>query len=333
MFTARELAGQAAVQRLTPEEQEVEDCCGHTRANTQATVAAVAATPAAESTVDGKAENGFPSREASSHKRPMETHTHADMEDGKDANVVQDQGYMAETDAGRGEQGRLLDGDDARSMDVELVAQEASATEEEEEGDGDVEIVSEEGGVVSPSQPKAAELAATRSPSENHRNQGDDFPDQRKAEGGSNSEKMDSSEEAEPVSSASSPRQQLTPASTPQPSRPPSPLDELVAMGFPRDAATEALSACGGSIPDAAYRLVTSLNSDGGNAEEHTNGNGSTDHSIAAGSELTTSTTHDTGGAGETVRLSRDVRLQRGAETIAAYPDRRIALQVCFSKG
>lgn len=94
-----------------------------------------------------------------------------------------------------------------------------------------------------------------------------------------------------------------------------SPLDELVAMGFPRDAAEKALIASGWSIPDATYRLLTPGVSD----TVVVDGNGPADEVLGSAGGV---------GGGEGPRLSRDVRVQQAAERIAGYDDRSKAMKV-----
>lgn len=107
-------------------------------------------------------------------------------------------------------------------------------------------------------------------------------------------------------------------STAPVPPSQPSPVlvDELFAMGFPRDDAIMALSASGGSLPDAAYRLITPgvVRSTGGVAD------GEQERQVAGSGAG--------GSTGEEVHLPRDVRLQKEAELVASLGDRARAVQV-----
>lgn len=99
----------------------------------------------------------------------------------------------------------------------------------------------------------------------------------------------------------------------------PNPLDELLAMGFPREESAAALAATGGSIPDAAYRLLTSTVSSAALGSSPPVGGGAVgavDEPVVEGEGV------------HVTRLSRDVRLQKEADTIAGHGDIAVALQV-----
>lgn len=100
-------------------------------------------------------------------------------------------------------------------------------------------------------------------------------------------------------------------------------------MGFPREAATEALAASGGSIPDAAYRLLTPgmMPSTGtsGPASVAAAEHGAERHGQAFGEG---GSSGNSGGGQGGGRLPRDVRLQQAADRIAAHEDPARAVQV-----
>lgn len=312
IFSAAELAGQAAAQRLTPEEQEVEDCCGHTEGNKGATAAATAATPAA-ATPPAAADDGNASGSAgAAEERPSEetavTSLVSEMsvvsDDAMDEDVVELLGAPPPT-------GGISNSSTSNSTNETL--QERGA-HELRQGPGlaamDVPANADE----PPPAPQAdASTASATPPADTDRSR---------------------SPTPRPPSSPPSPSAPLSAPAAPAapPSRSPSPLDELLAMGFPRDAAVEALAASGGSIPDAAYKLLNP-------GMMASNGFGEGDAAataVAAEGGAGAGRNQAAGGGGEDegeVRLPRDVRLQHAADRIGGHGDRTRAAQVMFSLG
>lgn len=338
MLSARELAGQAAVQRLTPEEQEVEDCCGHTKGNKDAASAATAATPAATNT---PAAEKTPSSDVAAVAAAAGSGA---PDEGASSSMV---GGSAE-ETGVEQAGKRL----SAEVTVESLVSEMSvgspddvdaapSTAAAEAGDGSN---NGSGGII-------GEQTATTAATNDAMDVADETGDEQRA---AVQPAMDTSsypsgmDEEEPSESAAAPLSPPLSSSPPPPSLPPSepaaataspqrsapspsssPLDELLAMGFPREASMEALAASGGSIPDAAYRLLTPglAASDGGNAS-------------GAGADTAVVPAATDGGSGEEdqmanrdrvggeIRLPRDVRIQQAAERIGGHGDRARAVQV-----
>ncbi|CAM9264285.1 unnamed protein product [Ectocarpus sp. 13 AM-2016] len=340
MFSAGEMAGQAAVQRLTPEEQEVEDCCGHTKGNKHATAAATAATPAAAAPVTAAATSApaaTTTTRSSVAEGPHDCSSAVSGGEAGGAAEVEKEERLAETNAMASLVSEMsvtsddLDdgvapsltsaaagatsGDRGESTDVKTRRDEKRQAERGQglTGASAMDVTEEEGDVISVDPVGSPPLeAAAPTPL-----------------------KMD--EEPSPVARASPapsptpPPPTETPAAAatnlaPAPRTPDSSsLDELLAMGFPREAAVEALSAADGSIPDAAYRLLTPgmMESGRNNSSEAVGitaaGGGARGRQEAGG---------DTG-SDRGVRLPRDVRLQRAADRVAGHADRARAVQ-CF---
>ncbi|CAN0047645.1 unnamed protein product, partial [Ectocarpus sp. 8 AP-2014] len=331
IFSAGEMAGQAAVQRLTPEEQEVEDCCGHTKGNEHATAAAAPVTATAasasaaatttrlsvvqgpsdcSSAVSGGAAAG--AADVEKEERLAETNAMASLvsEMSVTSDDFDDGVALALTSAAAGattsrDRGGSIDGktrdDEERQAERGQGLTGASAMDmTEEEGDG-ISVDPVDSPPLETAAPTPLEMDEEPSPVAR----------------------------ASPSPSPTPPPPPETPAAAatnlaPAPRTPESSsLDELLAMGFPREAAVEALSASGGSIPDAAYRLLTPgmMESGRNNSSEAvgmTAAGGGAQGSREAGG--------DTGSEGG-VRLPRDVRLQRAADRVAEHADRARAVQ------
>lgn len=333
------MAGQAAVQRLTPEEQEVEDCCGHTKGNKYATAAATAATPAAAAPVTAAAASASAAATTtrlSVAQGPSDCSSAVSGRVAAGAAEVEKEERLAETNAM-----------------ASLVSEMSVTSDDFDDG-------------VAPALTSAAAGATSGDGggSTDGKTRGDEERQAERGQGLTGASAMDVTEEegegisVEPVDSPPleaaaptplemdeepSPVARASPAPSPTPPPPPetpaaaatnlapaprtpesSSLDELLAMGFPREAAVEALSASGGSIPDAAYRLLTPgmMGSGRNNSSEAvgmTAAGGGVQGSREAGG--------DTGSEGG-VRLPRDVRLQRAADRVAGHADRARAVQV-----
>lgn len=383
MFSAAELAGQAAVARLTPEEQEVEECCGHTSANKEAAEAAAAATRSGNATSQSARapeeceglEAGHVSDATPDLPRPWNSSGEAKAGDVEEMTASPDDA-AAQSFGDNAQEGdgclRELSGDGNIVSDIceggELAKPLAGTTAIEavkrEEVDNDMQGIdaatpADERGQLQ----KCPQMATTTGsgqerptlvpadPARRH----SEIPDEGSlttVQLSSTSERMDvdgddaddetgaalSSEVAVASGSAAPANPQKISRTTPPPpvqqplTRPtapttagiPQPLDELLAMGFPREDAVLALSATGGSIPDAAYRLLT--------APAATNTSGSRGQTtVGAEMEVDGVSYPEGGGSGqkaEVVRVSRDVRLHRAAETIAGHRDVVAAIQV-----
>eukprot|EP00752_Nemacystus_decipiens_P005702 g5160.t1 len=312
IFSATQMAGQAAVQRLTPEEQEVEDCCGHTEGNADATAAATAATatlPAAS--VLAAAAGDASVSPSPAHERPSAEKAVASLvsemsvasDDGEGADEGRAVGSGIPPPVGGGGDG----GGSSSSRNAEALRESASV-EQQRQGVTAMDVAEDDADQPPAPLPQgevSATSAATTPPA---------------------AHKLPSS--LPPPSPAPLAQASAAPAPTPTPApASPSPLDELLAMGFPRDAAAEALAASGGSIPDAAYRLLTpnmASNSSGdalatSAAAEERGGEAARGQAAGGGRS---------GGSGEgEVRLPRDVRLQRAADRIGGNGDRARAVQ------
>ena len=318
IFSASELAGQAAVQRLTPEEQEVEDCCGHTEGNKGATAAATAATPAATPTppvaVDVGDASGSPG--PAGERQFVETEVVSLV---SEMSVASDDamdeggcvGSGAPPPVGGSSSGSGVTNTDAlREREAGDQRQGVTAMDVPEAADELPPFPQAEVSMASATPPPAADKPPSPTPP---------FP---------SPSQSPVPAPAPPASAAAAPAP--TPAAVPA-SQSPSPLDELLAMGFPRDAAVEALAASGGSIPDAAYRLLTP-----GMMESNGSGGG-TATAAAAGGGSEAGANHAGGGGGSgggsegEVRLPRDVRLQHAADRIGGHGDRTRAVQVRIS--
>lgn len=332
-LSAGEMAGQAAVQRLTPEEQEVEDCCGHTKGNKHATAAATAATPASTAPVTAAA--AATTTRLSGTQGPSDSSSAVSGGVAAGAAEVEKEERFAET-----------------AM-ASLVSEMSVTSDDLDDG-------------IAPDLTSAAAAATSRDVggSTDGKTSGNEERQAERGQGLTRASAMDVTEEegegiaVEPVDSSSlktaapiplemdeepSSVAQASPAPSPTPPPPPeapaaaatnlalaprtpasSSLDELLAMGFPREAAVEALSASGGSIPDAAYRLLTPgmMESGRNNSSEAVGmaaaGGGAQGSGEAGG---------DAGGEGG-VRLPRDVRLQRAADRVAGQADKARAVQV-----
>ncbi|CBJ49209.1 conserved unknown protein [Ectocarpus siliculosus] len=286
IFSAGEMAGQAAVQRLTPEEQEVEDCCGHTKG-----VAAGAA--------EVEKEERLAETNAMASSVSEMSVTSDDLDDGVAPALTSAAAGATSGDHG-GTDGKTRGGEERQAERGQRLTGASEMNVAEEEGDG----IS-----VEPVDSPPLEAAAPTP--------------------------LEMDEEPSPVARAS-------PAPSPTPPPPPetlaaaatklgpaprtpesSSLDELLAMGFPREAAVEALSASGGSIPDAAYRLLTP-----GMMESGRNNSSEAVGMTAAGggAQGSREAGRDTGSEGA-VRLPRDVRLQQAADRVAGHADRARAVQ------
>ncbi|CAN0267946.1 unnamed protein product [Ectocarpus fasciculatus] len=340
MFSAGEMAGQAAVQRLTPEEQEVEDCCGHTKGNKHATAAATAATPAATAPVEGAAAAAAASAFAAATATRL-----SGAQDPSDSSSAVSGGVAA--GAVEVEKEELS----AETAMASLVSEMSVTSDDLDDG-------------VAPALTPAAAAAATSGDgdgSTDGKTRGDEERQAERGQGLTTASAMDVTEEDDgisvgPVDSPSpkaaapiplemdeepAPVARASPAPSPTPPEAPaaaatnlapaqrtpasSSLDELLAMGFPREAAVEALSASGGSIPDAAYRLLTP-----GMMESGRSDNSEVVGMTAAGDAArgNREAGGDTGSGSEGgVRLPRDVRLQRAADRVAGHADRARAVQ------
>lgn len=396
MFTAGELAGQAAVQRLTPEEQEVEDCCGHSKANKAAAAVATAATPAATAapssttTATATAEDGD-SVEAEARgvleitgEEEKERSLGVVLESrgligggevgggsgagagagggaggyewvrprkegGVPMPIVSATSAVSDMDVGEGSGGGE-GGHDVGELPIASQEEDASsvimtdAAEGEPVGqgtrvaDGRGETGGQDTMVVEEIGPETRDtLSATGEPLAEERKQQElvsataaaaDDDDDDDDDGRTVINFTDDDEEEEGPAELATPSSPREPAATtehvsPPPPSPPasassSPLDQLLAMGFPKEAAAEALAASGGSVPDAAYRLLTpAVMSTSDTARVAVDGGGGGGGAGRRGV-----------GGEEQVRLSRDVRLQRAADRIAAHGDRARAFQV-----
>lgn len=393
IFSAAQLAGQAAVERLTPEEQEVEDCCGHTSGNEDAAAAATAETrsvntpewePSARE-IEGKEpstqvpdapgvvlndEEGRGSSRASGGTAEVEAGNMAEVEvtagaavspAGENSQLGDD--LMAEVADGGG---GLIAWETAGKPSTRLVAgvEAEAAIQEEDSVMRDLDVTVSTGDDDQEQEgPTTMMTTTTISSSEQQQKAACPVgygPVDAKAEMeneksavtqcSGNTEGM----EIEVRAGGGTPtRSGIGGFSTTQqpkavPARPtapasallaPSPLDELLAMGFLREDAIAALAATGGFIPDAAYRLLTKT-ATVMSATTSVSGSGGLEASGATGAGDASSARVGSGIGGggsegaEVVRLSRDVRLHRAAETIAGHRDETTAIQVlCVSGG
>lgn len=316
------------MQRLTPEEQEVEDCCGHTKSNKNAVSVATAATPAATNT---PAAEKIPSGVFAAAGALDEGASSSPTVGGLATGVVES-----------------VEGCPSEEVTVESLVSEMSVASP---GGGDAAPLTAE--VDGNNNDSGCDVASSSTPDHQHSHREeeqnatgvamdvadeatDEMPAQPTTATSSSPTEMDQDEPSvsaslplSPSPSSSPPRQPSLPSSetaSPQaPSPPASPLDELLAMGFPREASIDALAASGGSIPDAANRLLNP----GIVASDVSNPNGG-----GAGSAAVTS---DGPGenrmagrdsAGGEIRLPRDVRLQQAADRIGRNGDRARAIQV-----
>lgn len=383
MFSAAELAGQAAVARLTPEEQEVEECCGHTSANKGAVEAATAATQSAKATSQSehapRESEGLEAMDVpdatNDFDRPVSSSEEPEASDVGEMTASPDDAAapsLGNNTRGDDSVSRELSGDGEHVCDVcegaglakPLAGTGAIEAVEREEADSDMQDVDASTpadgiGQLQEDPPTATATGPgqerpTSAPTDPAQRHSEVFDEESLAtvQLSNTSEQMDvEGNEADDTTGAASSSEvavssgSTAPSSppvisrtTPQPeeqqstTRPkapattgiPQPLDELLAMGFPREDAMLALSATGGSVPDAAYRLIT--------APTSTSTSGSEGQTTAGGETGVNGGSYpEVGGSGqgaEVVRVSRDVRLHRAAETIAGHRDTVAALKV-----
>ena len=226
--------------RLTPEEQEVEDCCGHSTGKENSAVAASEGAHKCEGEL-ASAGNAAHGVEEEKGDHPMDT-----------------------------------------IEPTEMVLEEATTQD-----DVTAEVM---GGVTDPVRSNARRRGrAGGATVEAIGDLATEFPSP-----------MDVTQEKNNDPSANDPPapQQLLPLPS---TASDSPLDGLVAMGFARDAAEEALSVSGGSVAEAASRLLEPGLS-----------------SLGVGGS----------GGNPSPRPSREVRVQQAAEKIAGHNDRGKALKV-----
>lgn len=232
IYSARELAGQAAVLRLTPEEQEVEDGCGHSvhdegpeEASTSAAKLSTAAPGGTE--IGVSREEGIPddgeadvTRESGDGKvltvevpsttSAMETDN---FEESKDVGRITDGAVGGEADMSRGAVGSPTN-----------VGRDIGTSEKMEVDYGNVDNGGNEGVMMAQDASASSSDIVVTAP---------------QAMGAASAGDAMQSEHA-PLTTHSEP------------------LDALVAMGFPADEAAAALAAAGGSIPEAAMLLLAS---------------------------------------------------------------------------
>lgn len=318
IFSAAELAGQAAVQRLTPEEQEVEDCCGHTEGNKGATAAATAATPAAAATPPTAADAG--SGGASGSTGPVEERRSAEA---AVASLVSEMSVASDNGADGGVAVGLtappLIGGSRNSS-----SGSAGALQESEAGERRQNLTAMDVPEDADAPPPAPQAWVSTAPAA-LLPEADNPP--------SPTPRSSTPLPSPPAPLSAAAPAAAAPAAAISVSHSPPPLDELLAMGFPREAAVEALAASSGSIPDAAHRLLTpgmmASNGAEGSAATvaaATSGGGAGSNQAAGGGGIG-------GGSGEEVRLPRDVRLQHAADRIGGHADRARAVQVMISLG
>lgn len=293
MFSAQQLAGQAAVLRLTPEEQEVEDCCGHTKGNNGAVASADT----------GRATNVFSGDtggERLAHRVELDENK-GNRSDSDQLDEAKPSGLslktVVATDASK-DRTSHVENDVCHTEEHQHVACEGLLTTVNGEdkgvgGDGGHGLGMIQEGVTLETASSDGDPVASSTLQSQNGNQGIEEAVTIEA-AGSNSASSEIPTAMDVVEDA--------PQVIPQ--APASPLDELVAMGFPRDAAEKALIASRGSVPDATYRLLTSDVSD----TVVVDGNSPADD--------------------EGPRISRDVRVQQAAERIAGYGDHSKAMKV-----
>lgn len=343
------MAGQAAVMRLTPEEQEVEDCCGHTKGNGNAASTATAAAAAAvtPAVVADRVEAGA----AAAAAAPGSPGSLEDASLTTGSSSAQGVGVAAAAAAAA-----VVTEEQPFEAEVSSLVSDMSVTSEDMAGD--------DGGIVSLSRTSAAAEAAAAaigggssgsgsdsgSNSTGEREEKESGEEERQQQGltttPGGADEMDVvTEESAPATSSLSSPPPPTPLSPlaaaedsvvlpPPPSQPFAPLDELLAMGFPREAAMEALAASGGSIPDAAYRLLTPgmmpSNGTGSSADAAATveQDAGTSYQVSGGSGANGDSGDIGGGGGGGGRLPRDVRLQQAVDRIAGHGDPARAVQV-----
>lgn len=303
MFSAQQLAGQAAVLRLTPEEQEVEDCCGHTKGNHGAVASAEI----------GRATTVFPEdtgEKKLAHRVELDENE-ANGSDSDRLGEAKPSGLSLQTvvatDAAKDRTSHV--GNDVyhteehQHVDCEGLSTAANGEDKRLGMDGGHGMEGTQEGLGMIQEGMALETAG---------GDGDPVASSTLHQGIEEAVMI----EAAGSSSASSeiPTAMDVVENTPQviPQMVASPLDELVAMGFPRDAAEKALIASGGSVPDATYRLLKP---------------GMSDTMVVDGNSPADDALGGVGGS-EGPRLSRDVRVRQAAERIAGYGDRSKAMKV-----
>lgn len=259
MFSARELAGQAAIQRLTLEEKAVEDGCGLSHQNRS--TAGPVATPKSPSAAPVKAKEALtPQQQGHDADAAHETSDHGGPETPR-----------------RGADGRgapEAEGFPSPEMDTEPVHEQGEQAEGAGDGSAETDTLGTDGmDVDTPVGGGGGGITPETGPA----------PVDNERAGSDGSPTVD-------------PAAVLV-----------DPLNELSAMGFPPEAAAAALAASGGSIPEAAHRLISEVPS---GPEEGA--------AAAAGS----------GAAGDgAIRPPRDVRLRTAVARIAECGDVAAAVE------
>lgn len=320
---------------MSPEEQEVEDCCGHTGGDEKATTASTAATSSDTAGADVSAETspavavgadggvggeltvasgqGQGVSQAATERFTLNTRSglvpadvsevsHMDVEDGLAGTADESETTSSVLSKADRPSGEIRGGEEGAAADAQQAMVVEERPKEAERAPVDVTESEDSRAVGSQRQQVIAAVANASTVVSATANQ-DGFVTGTALEPG--------------PTTAPTPSHPQGPTSPVPPSQPsPSLVDELLAMGFPKDDAIMALSASGGSLPAAAYRLITL-------------GVGSSTGGVAHGEQARpVAGSGASGNRGEEVRLPRDVRLQKAAELVASLGDRARAVQV-----